>query len=93
MLGFILWFGLTAGLQEGSLLTQGRTYELPPISIAIDVHASSGCLDIYGIYTCDMSNDGTLMRDANGDLKMADGYKVLVQIEDYAGDNSVAALF
>lgn len=47
----------------------------------------------YNSRTQTMSNDGTLMRDANGDLKMADGYKVLVQIEDYAGDNSVAALF
>jgi hypothetical protein len=40
-----------------------------------------------------MSNDGTLMRDAKGGLRMADGYKVLVQIEDYSGDDSIAALF
>jgi hypothetical protein len=40
-----------------------------------------------------MSNDGAFMHDAKGGLRMADGYKVLVQIEDYAGDNSIAALF
>lgn len=47
----------------------------------------------YDAATQTMSNDGALMHDAKGRLKMADGYKVLVQIEDYAGDNSVAALF
>ncbi|MBN9589155.1 MAG: L,D-transpeptidase [Alphaproteobacteria bacterium] len=47
----------------------------------------------YDPRTQTMSNDGTLMRDAKGHLKMADGYKVLVRIEDYAGDASIAALF
>lgn len=47
----------------------------------------------YDPRTRTMSNEGALMRGADGRLKMADGYKVLVQIEDYAGDNSVAALF
>lgn len=47
----------------------------------------------YDARTQTMRNDGTLMRGANGKLKMADGYKVLVQIEDYSGANTVAALF
>lgn len=47
----------------------------------------------YDPRTQTMSNDGTLMRDAKGHLKMVDGYKVLVRIEDYAGESSVAALF
>jgi hypothetical protein len=33
------------------------------------------------------------MHDASGNLKMADGYKVLIFIEDYGGQDVVAALF
>ena len=40
-----------------------------------------------------MSNQGILLHDAGGNLKMAEGYKVLVFIEDYGGENLVAALF
>jgi lipoprotein-anchoring transpeptidase ErfK/SrfK len=47
----------------------------------------------YNARTHTMSNDGALMHDAKGGLKMTGGYKVLVRIEDYAGGNSVAALF
>lgn len=39
-----------------------------------------------------MRNDGTFMRDRRGRLEMADGYRVLVFIEDYGGKNVVAAL-
>jgi lipoprotein-anchoring transpeptidase ErfK/SrfK len=41
-----------------------------------------------------MSNDGSFARDANGALKMADGYKVLIDIEDYGGaGDALAALY
>jgi lipoprotein-anchoring transpeptidase ErfK/SrfK len=40
-----------------------------------------------------MSNEGILLHDASGNVQMADGYKVLVFIEDYGGENVVAALF
>lgn len=41
-----------------------------------------------------MSNDGILLHDPNGHVQMAEGYKVLVFIENYGGnDNVVAALF
>ncbi len=40
-----------------------------------------------------MSNDGILLHDASGKVQLADGYKVLVFIEDYGGENVVAALF
>lgn len=40
-----------------------------------------------------MSNDGILLHDAQGHLKLAEGYKVLIFIEDYGGENVVAALF
>ena len=48
----------------------------------------------YDRATATMSNDGEFARDAKGDLKMAEGYKVLIEIEDFGGgDNTVAALY
>ena len=47
----------------------------------------------YDRRTGTMSNQGILMHDAGGNLKMAQGYKVLIFIEDYGGQNVVAALF
>ena len=40
-----------------------------------------------------MSNQGKLMQDADGNLRMAQGYKVLVFIENYGGRKLVATLF
>lgn len=39
-----------------------------------------------------MRNDGVFIRDSKGRLRMADGYRVLVFIEDYGGKNIVAAM-
>jgi hypothetical protein len=47
----------------------------------------------YDRRTATMHNDGLLMHDAEGNLKYAEGYKVLVVIENNGGDNIVAALF
>jgi lipoprotein-anchoring transpeptidase ErfK/SrfK len=47
----------------------------------------------YDRRTGTMSNQGILLHDASGKLQMAEGYKVLVFIEDYGGENIVAALF
>lgn len=47
----------------------------------------------YNEATRTMSNKGAFMRDREGRLKMADGYRVLVYIEDYGGRDMVAALF
>lgn len=47
----------------------------------------------YDRRTATMSNDGLLMHDADGKIQFAEGYKVLVFIEDYGGENVVAALF
>ena len=47
----------------------------------------------YNVETQTMSNRGVFMHDRSGNLKMADGYRVLVMIEDYGGENVVAALF
>jgi hypothetical protein len=47
----------------------------------------------YNRRTATMSNQGVMMHDAAGNLQMADGYKVLVFVENYGGENVVAALF
>ena len=47
----------------------------------------------YNRRTATMNNDGLLMHDVSGNLKFAEGYKVLVLIENNGGDNVVAALF
>ena len=47
----------------------------------------------YNTDTQTMSNRGSFMHDAAGRLEMADGYRVLVDIEDYGGENIVASLF
>lgn len=47
----------------------------------------------YDRRTATMSNQGMMMYDAAGNLKMAEGYKVLVFIENFGGQNVVAAVF
>ncbi|HWA29591.1 MAG TPA: L,D-transpeptidase family protein [Rhizomicrobium sp.] len=47
----------------------------------------------YDKRTATMSNQGVLVHTADGRLEMAEGYKVLVFIENYGGENVVAALF
>ncbi len=39
-----------------------------------------------------MSNTGALAHDRNGNLKMADGYRVLIDIENYGGGDTLASL-
>lgn len=46
----------------------------------------------YNQATDTMSNSGNFMRDRNGRLKMTDGYRVLVVIDDYAGNDRLAEL-
>lgn len=47
----------------------------------------------YDRRTGTMSNEGILLHDADGNPQMGQGYKVLVFIEDYGGQNVVAALY
>jgi hypothetical protein len=48
----------------------------------------------YDRHTGTMSNEGILLHDAQGNVQFADGYKVLIFIENYGGGgNVVAALF
>ena len=46
----------------------------------------------YNADTETMSNAGNFMHDRKGRLKMTEGYKVLVVIDDYAGDDRLARL-
>src|SRR5579885_200149 len=43
--------------------------------------------------TATMANNGLLLHDASGHLEYAHGYRVLVFIENFGGENVVAALF
>jgi len=47
----------------------------------------------YDKRTATMANNGVLLHTADGHVEMAEGYKVLVFIENYGGENVVAALF
>lgn len=47
----------------------------------------------YDKRTATMSNQGVLVHTTDGGLEMTEGYKVLVFIENYGGENVVAALF
>jgi len=40
-----------------------------------------------------ISDDGIVLHDANGRAEMTEGYKVLVVIENYGGENLVAAMY
>ena len=46
-------------------------------------------LPAYNSETGSTSNRGLFVRDTGGALKMADGYRVLVIVEDYGGQNDV----
>ena len=47
----------------------------------------------YDKKTATISNDGVMVHDTDGRLQLAQGYRVLVFIENYGGENVVAALF
>ena len=47
----------------------------------------------YDKRTATMMNNGMLLHDVDGRVQLASGYKVLVFIENYGGENVVAALF
>ena len=46
----------------------------------------------YNAATQTMTNRGAFLHGRDGALKMADGYKVLINIEDFSGNNVVASL-
>jgi len=50
ILGMLLWFNFSLGLQNGGVGDNIFYQELPPIFLTIDVHAENDWLDIYGKY-------------------------------------------
>jgi L,D-transpeptidase catalytic domain len=40
-----------------------------------------------------MNNRGALMRDAAGQIQMTEGYRVLIDVEDFSGSGAVASLY
>jgi hypothetical protein len=47
----------------------------------------------YDAKTQTMSNGGALMRDAAGQIQLTDGYRVLIDVEDFSGTGTVASLY
>ena len=55
ILGFLLWFSLTLGYQDGNVSLLTKSYEYPPYFATIELHASNEWLDIYTTYRNEMS--------------------------------------
>ncbi len=50
ILGLLMWFSLSLGLQDSVVGDNTSYYQLPPISLDIEIHAENEWLDIYGKY-------------------------------------------
>ena len=50
ILGLLLWFSLSLGLQEGNIGYTRVYHEIPPISLDLEIHAENEWIDIYGKY-------------------------------------------
>lgn len=61
MLGFLLWFSLTLGTQDGMLDMPRDTYYYPPYYAQIELHAQNDWLDIYTIYRNEMEKAHSFM--------------------------------
>lgn len=55
ILGFLLWFSLTLGYQDGNVSLLTKSYEYPPYFATIELHAQNSWLDICTTYKNDMS--------------------------------------
>ena len=61
MLGFLLWFSLTLGMQEGYYRIPPSQYDMAPYYAQIELHAESEWLDIYTTYKNEMSKSESFM--------------------------------
>jgi len=57
---FLLWFNLTIGVQNYSEIYKTDIYYHAPVTLDIEIHAESGNLDIFGIYSNEMSRSETI---------------------------------
>lgn len=53
--GFLLWFSLSLGAQDGYLNVTHRVYDMPNYYARIELHAENEWFDIYTTYKNDMS--------------------------------------
>ena len=54
LLGMLLWFSFSMGLQDGFMNINDEYLQLPPITAEIEIHAENEWLDIYGLYKNEM---------------------------------------
>ena len=61
MIGLLLWFTLSLGVQDYTEAYNTEMYTHAPITVEIDLHAENEWLDIYGIYKNEMNATDTWM--------------------------------
>ena len=61
ILGFLLWFSLTLGMQQGQYIIVPEYYAMPPFYAQIELHAENSWLDIYTTYRNEMSKAHSFM--------------------------------
>lgn len=61
MLGFLLWFSLTLGIQDGNVFVPPSQYPLPPYYAQIELHAENEWLDVYTTYRNEMNKAHSFM--------------------------------
>ena len=54
ILGFLLWFSTSFGLQGYGEIYNEEVYLHPPVYAELEIHADNGVIDIYGIYQNEM---------------------------------------
>lgn len=55
ILGFLLWFSLTLGIQDGNVFVPPSQYPLPPYYAQIELHVENEWLDVYTTYRNEMN--------------------------------------
>ena len=58
MMGFILWLGLSLGIQEGFYNSEAN-FELFPYYLSAEIHLDNKYYGIYGVYKIDMDKSAT----------------------------------
>ena len=59
--GFLLWFSLSLGLQNGNMIMPQDSYVLPNYYATIELHAENDWLDVYTVYRNEMDKADSFM--------------------------------
>lgn len=59
--GFMLWFSLSLGFQNGKITMPYDSYTLPKYYATIELHAENEWLDIYTVYKNEMNKSSSFM--------------------------------